>query len=283
MGVILGTASYMSPEQAKGRAADKRSDVWAFGCVLYEMLTGRRTFEGEEVSETLASVLKSDPDWTALPRETPAAIRALLEGSLKRDRRDRIGDISTARFLLTQPAARRCLRLPHRRPVRRSGSARRSWRSASRSVRPRSPASGGRSTRPPLRSRDLPSRCPRGRGSTRFAKASRSLPTARASCISPTAGCTCACCRSSNPGRFREPNRRAMPCSPRIRDRSRSGPTRCSSASTSAAACPCRSIGPVPRRPACPGTKPGSCSRRSVPVSCASRRTGEGSRSSSSR
>ena len=105
MGVILGTASYMSPEQAKGRAADKRSDVWAFGCVLYEMLSGRRTFEGEEVSETLASVLRSDPDWTALPRETPAAIRALLEGSLKRDRRDRIGDISTARFLLTQPAA----------------------------------------------------------------------------------------------------------------------------------------------------------------------------------
>ena len=105
MGVILGTASYMSPEQAKGRAADKRSDVWAFGCVLYEMLTGRRTFEGDEVSETLASVLRSDPDWTALPRETPAPIRALLEGSLKRDRRDRIGDISTARFLLTQPAA----------------------------------------------------------------------------------------------------------------------------------------------------------------------------------
>src|SRR5207344_1185841 len=105
VGVILGTAAYMSPEQAKGRAADKRSDVWAFGCVLYEMLTGRRTFEGDEVSETLASVLKSDPDWTVLPREIPPPIRALLEGSLKRDRRDRIGDISTARFLLTQPAA----------------------------------------------------------------------------------------------------------------------------------------------------------------------------------
>src|SRR6478752_5694103 len=96
VGIILGTAAYMSPEQAKGRRADKRSDVWAFGCVLYEMLSGRRTFEGEEVSETLASVLRSDPDWTALPRETPAPIRALLEGSLKRDRRDRIGDISTA-------------------------------------------------------------------------------------------------------------------------------------------------------------------------------------------
>jgi serine/threonine-protein kinase len=93
----------MSPEQARGRAADKRSDIWAFGCVFYEMLAGRRAFEGEEVSDTLASVLKSDPDWTALPATLPAPIRALVEGSLKRDRRDRIADISTARFLLNQP------------------------------------------------------------------------------------------------------------------------------------------------------------------------------------
>ena len=63
MGVIMGTAAYMSPEQAKGREADKRSDVWAFGAVLYEMLTGRRAFDGEDMSDTLASVLKSDPDW----------------------------------------------------------------------------------------------------------------------------------------------------------------------------------------------------------------------------
>ena len=68
-GVILGTAAYMSPEQAKGRTADKRSDVWAFGCVLYEMLAGRRAFEGEDLSDTLASVIKSEPDWTALPAE----------------------------------------------------------------------------------------------------------------------------------------------------------------------------------------------------------------------
>ena len=105
MGLIMGTASYMSPEQANGHAADKRSDVWSFGCVLYEMLTGRRTFDGEGVSDTLASVLKSDPDWRALPPALPPPIRALVEGSLKRDRRERIGDISTARFLLNQPAA----------------------------------------------------------------------------------------------------------------------------------------------------------------------------------
>ena len=70
-GVILGTAAYMSPEQAKGRAADKRSDVWAFGAVLYEMLTGQRPFAGEDISDTLASVLKSEPDWNALPADVP--------------------------------------------------------------------------------------------------------------------------------------------------------------------------------------------------------------------
>src|SRR4051794_20295643 len=66
VGVILGTAAYMSPEQAKGRPADKRSDIWAFGCVLFEMLSGRRAFEGEDVSDTVANVLKTDPDWSAL-------------------------------------------------------------------------------------------------------------------------------------------------------------------------------------------------------------------------
>ena len=103
MGVILGTAAYMSPEQAKGRAADKRSDIWAFGCVLFEMLTGSRPFEGQEVSDTLASVLKSDPEWQALPAALPPTVRALVEGCLKKDPRDRIADISTARFVLGQP------------------------------------------------------------------------------------------------------------------------------------------------------------------------------------
>ena len=103
MGVILGTAAYMSPEQAKGRAADKRSDIWAFGCVLFEMLTGRRPFEGQEISDTLASVLKSDPEWQALPSALPPSVRALVEGCLKKDPHDRIADISTARFVLSQP------------------------------------------------------------------------------------------------------------------------------------------------------------------------------------
>src|ERR1043165_674257 len=71
IGVILGTAAYMSPEQAKGRPADKRSDVWAFGCVLYEMLTGKRAFDGEDVGDTLASILRSEPDWKIIPSELP--------------------------------------------------------------------------------------------------------------------------------------------------------------------------------------------------------------------
>src|SRR5437764_2373432 len=90
MGVILGTAAYMSPEQAKGRAADKRSDIWAFGCVLYEMLTGRRPFDGEDVSDTLAAVLRGEPDWTPLPRDLPPAIRLLVQHCLAKDRRQRV-------------------------------------------------------------------------------------------------------------------------------------------------------------------------------------------------
>ena len=105
MGVILGTAAYMSPEQARGRAADKRSDVWAFGCVLYEMLTGRRPFEGDEVSDTLAAVLRSDPAWDALPPSLPAPIRSLLEGCLVKNPHERISDISTALFILKQPSS----------------------------------------------------------------------------------------------------------------------------------------------------------------------------------
>jgi serine/threonine protein kinase/Tol biopolymer transport system component len=97
-GVILGTAAYMSPEQARGRPADKRSDVWAFGCVLYEMLTAKRAFDGEDVSETLASVLKGQPDWTALPAETPAAIHRLLRRTLEKDSRRRLADMADARL-----------------------------------------------------------------------------------------------------------------------------------------------------------------------------------------
>ncbi|HEX8029990.1 MAG TPA: protein kinase, partial [Vicinamibacterales bacterium] len=98
-GIILGTAAYMSPEQAKGKPADKRSDVWAFGCVLYEMLTGVRAFAGEDVSDTLAAILRATPDWAKLDHN-PRVVRRLIEGCLERDRRLRIGDVSVVRYVL---------------------------------------------------------------------------------------------------------------------------------------------------------------------------------------
>jgi eukaryotic-like serine/threonine-protein kinase len=100
-GVILGTAAYMAPEQAKGKPADKRSDVWGFGCVLYEMLAGKRAFHGEDVSDTLAAILRGEPDWTALSADVPPPIRTLLMGCLAKDRRHRVADLSAALFVIS--------------------------------------------------------------------------------------------------------------------------------------------------------------------------------------
>jgi len=96
-GVILGTAAYMSPEQARGRPTDKRTDVWGFGCVLFEMLTGRSAFGGETLPDTIAAILGQDPDWSALPTATPAAVRRLLRRCLERDVKRRLRDIGDAR------------------------------------------------------------------------------------------------------------------------------------------------------------------------------------------
>src|SRR5262249_14807223 len=98
VGTLLGTAAYMAPEQAKGRAADKRSDIWAYGCVLYEMLTGQRAFHGDDVSDTLAFVLTKEPDWTALPATTPAPIHRLLRRALQKDRSRRLDSAAAARL-----------------------------------------------------------------------------------------------------------------------------------------------------------------------------------------
>ena len=104
IGIILGTAAYMSPEQARGRAVDKRTDVWAFGAVLYEMLARRRAFEGESVTDTIAAVVKSTPDWSALPPDVPPHVVTLVQRCLEKDRKLRIGDMAVARFLLTHGA-----------------------------------------------------------------------------------------------------------------------------------------------------------------------------------
>jgi Tol biopolymer transport system component len=97
-GVIMGTAAYMSPEQARGKTIDKRTDIWAFGCVLYEMLTGHPAFEGETVSEILAEILKGEPDWSRLPPGTSPVIRRLLRRCLQKERTARLHDIADARL-----------------------------------------------------------------------------------------------------------------------------------------------------------------------------------------
>jgi Tol biopolymer transport system component len=97
-GLILGTASSMSPEQARGRPVDKRTDIWAFGCVLYEMLTGRTPFEGETISDTIVAILEREPDWSTLPATTPPAIRRLLQRCLEKDLKRRLHDIADARI-----------------------------------------------------------------------------------------------------------------------------------------------------------------------------------------
>jgi predicted Ser/Thr protein kinase len=105
MGMILGTAAYMSPEQAKGRPVDRRADIWAFGVVLYEMLSGKRAFTGEDVSDLLVAVLSKDVDWSALPATTPASIVTLLRRCLERDPKRRLRDIGEARLVLANPDA----------------------------------------------------------------------------------------------------------------------------------------------------------------------------------
>ena len=97
-GMIAGTAAYMSPEQARGKAVDKRTDIWAFGCVLYEMLTGRPPFPGETVSDTIAGILEREADWSALPAETTVSIRRLLQRCLEKDPKRRLRDIGDARL-----------------------------------------------------------------------------------------------------------------------------------------------------------------------------------------
>jgi serine/threonine protein kinase len=102
-GVILGTATYMSPEQARSRPVDKRTDIWAFGCVLYECLTGKRAFASATITEKLAAIFKGKPDWKALPSATPWRVNDLLRRCLQKDPRGRLHDIADARLEIEAP------------------------------------------------------------------------------------------------------------------------------------------------------------------------------------
>ncbi len=131
VGVILGTAAYMSPEQARGKTVDKRADVWAFGCVLYEMLVGTRPFAGDDVSQTMARVIEREPDWEALAKVAPPSVLRIVRRCLQKDVNQRLRDIGDARLELLDAVA-----LPERRDAvepggRRSGlQPRCSWRRA---------------------------------------------------------------------------------------------------------------------------------------------------------
>jgi serine/threonine-protein kinase len=119
-GVILGTAAYMSPEQARGRPIDKRGDIWAFGAVLYEMLTGQPAFSGETASDTIAAILQREPDWEALPGNVSATVDALIRGCLAKEWRQRIGDLAVAKFVLEDSISAPARPAPiARRPARR--------------------------------------------------------------------------------------------------------------------------------------------------------------------
>jgi eukaryotic-like serine/threonine-protein kinase len=120
VGSILGTAAYMAPEQARGRAVDRRADIWAFGCVFYEMLTGARPFKGEDISDVLVSILRDEPDWTRLPVDTPPYIHALLRRCLKKDVQKRLPHLGIVRLELTDGASEPTATTePHNGRVRR--------------------------------------------------------------------------------------------------------------------------------------------------------------------
>ena len=99
-GMILGTAAYMAPEQARGRAVDRRADIWAFGAVLFEMLTGKRAFPGEDITDTLAAVVRTEPEWSLVPRDVPPTLIVYLRRCLQKDPKQRIGDIHDVRLAL---------------------------------------------------------------------------------------------------------------------------------------------------------------------------------------
>ena len=126
-GMILGTAAYMSPEQARGRPVDKRADIWAFGAVLFEMLTGRTAFPGDDVSQTLARVIEREPDWSALPEDAPARIRQTLAVCLRKDVRQRFGDMYSVRLVLEGAFADAALSDSTARPAPRISRGQVTW------------------------------------------------------------------------------------------------------------------------------------------------------------
>ena len=186
-GVILGTAAYMSPEQARGRAVDKRTDIWAFGCLMFEMLTGARPFGGEDVAETIGAVIHKEPAWHGLPATTPPSMRTALQRCLEKDVKQRVRDIGDVRLLMT--GAFEAVG-PSSAAASRSPSMSRRLLVAAGAVGLAAAAAGplGGSSRPFRGPTSPASRCRRRENwcspsTARPAETSRSLQTACASCI----------------------------------------------------------------------------------------------------
>src|SRR5215471_18475162 len=127
MGMMVGTPAYMSPEQVKGRGVDRRADIWAFGAVLYEMSSGRRAFRGEDVPETLASVLQQEVDWSVIPGSTPARVRNLVARCLDRDLRRRLRDVGEARIAIDEYLANPSAEVEMKTPAGAPGKGSRQW------------------------------------------------------------------------------------------------------------------------------------------------------------
>ncbi|MBI3667346.1 MAG: serine/threonine-protein kinase, partial [Acidobacteria bacterium] len=117
-GTILGTAAYMSPEQARGKTLDRRTDIWSFGCVLYELVTGRRAFSGENVADIFGAVVRAEPDWSALPAETPANVRRLLRRCLQKDPKQRLQHIGDARIEIEEALSGGAVEVAPPKPAR---------------------------------------------------------------------------------------------------------------------------------------------------------------------
>src|ERR1035438_1073408 len=118
-GVILGTAAYMSPEQARGKPVDRRADIWAFGCVMYELLTGKRAFTGDTITDLTVAIMTREPDWSLLPAATPPRVRELLQRCMQKDPQRRLKNIGDAQWEMDQPASTPTAASPARGQVRR--------------------------------------------------------------------------------------------------------------------------------------------------------------------
>ena len=208
-GVILGTAAYMSPEQARGQAVDKRADVWAFGCVLFEMLTGRAPFRGETWSDSIAQTLTNDPDWNALPTQTPPGVIGLLRRCLRKDPKERLRGLAGLELVFEQSES------PAPASPRPAGrSYWRSWLPSRSRQQPPRGSSGGLRRRLPRRRR-FDSRYRLRRRSQNRAP-SHFRRTARASCSLAPAPTVASACGSdpssrSRSGRLAEPRARSPP------------------------------------------------------------------------